>query len=180
MIITWRYIPDWEKMYMASNTGKIKSVNRWVVYSDGRKYFYKGIERRLIGNVPDGYLRVSLSVGDKAKLFLVHRLVALAFIPNPEKKPFINHKNGIKQDNRPENLEWATSKENVNHAFANGLMNPVKGVNSKFSKLTEAQVLIIRSLANTGLSAKDIAEQMGVGYRNVYHICNNQTWKHLL
>lgn len=68
-----------------------------------------------------GYSRVSLMVNRKRKTFYVHRLVAIAFIPNPKGKREVNHINGIKADNRLENLEWCTSLENLQHAFVNGL-----------------------------------------------------------
>lgn len=65
----------------------------------------------------DGYLKVNLWNGTKYKSYFVHRLVATAFIPNTEQKPQINHKNGVKSDNRVENLEWATQSENMRHCF---------------------------------------------------------------
>jgi hypothetical protein len=65
----------------------------------------------------------------KAKRTLVHRLVGTYFIPNPENKPHINHKNGVRGDNRVENLEWCTHMENIQHAYRSGLANPAKGAN---------------------------------------------------
>lgn len=73
-----------------------------------------------------GYLQVWLYTHRKKRKFRVHRLVAKTFIPNPENKPFVNHINGIKSDNRAVNLEWCTRAENNEHAFANGLQNPRK------------------------------------------------------
>jgi len=79
-----------------------------------------------------GYYRVMLYNESKKRThYSVHRLVALAFLPNPEKKPEVNHKNGIKTDNRAENLEWVTSSENVQHFYKLGGKNPNLG---KFGK----------------------------------------------
>lgn len=80
--------------------------------------------KKLRSKIDKGYERVTLSKNNKRKLFPVHRLVAIAFIPNPENKPCINHKNGVKTDNMVENLEWCTYSENTLHAYATGLEKP--------------------------------------------------------
>ena len=69
----------------------------------------------------DGYLRIQIWDKGKCSFVAIHRLVAQEYIPNPENKPFVNHINGNKQDNRVENLEWCTQKENIQHAFRTGL-----------------------------------------------------------
>lgn len=80
--------------------------------------------KKLRSKIDKGYERVALSKNNKRKFFPVHRLVAIAFIPNPENKPCINHKNGVKTDNMVENLEWCTYSENTLHAYATGLEKP--------------------------------------------------------
>lgn len=68
----------------------------------------------------DGYHRIQIWENNKCSMIGWHRVVAQTFIPNPENKPFVNHKNGIKSDNRVENLEWCTQQENIQHSWENG------------------------------------------------------------
>jgi len=127
-----------------------------------------------------GYIRVDItdSVGIEKSIPL-HRLVALSFIDNPENKKFINHKNGIKTDNRVENLEWCTILENTVHAFKNGLRSGIKGEDSNLCKLTKAQVLEIRSLYPTIKSYKKLSVIYSTSVSNIYHIIKRNTWNHI-
>ena len=93
-----------------------------------------------------GYCFVTVSLNGKLKDLSIHREVAKAFIPNSENKPYVNHINGIKTDNRVENLEWVTAKENIQHAIKNELRNN-RGVNSPKSKFTSDDVTNIREMA---------------------------------
>ena len=104
----WKDLPEYEDKYMVSNQGR--------VYSKGRKKILT------MKNNHDGYLRIQIYAGNNTCRFVsTHRLVALAFIDNPENKPFINHKDGNKANNTVSNLEWVTQKENIIHAWETGL-----------------------------------------------------------
>jgi hypothetical protein len=139
----WRDVPSTNNLIQVSNTGKARRKARPLIYKDGRK-----------GTLPPADLRLTLctlgyhTVSFSSKHLLVHRLVAEAFLPEPESKfakQTINHKNGIKTDNRVENLEWATAKDNAAHARATGLNNQ-HGENTNLSKYSDRFIAAVRNV----------------------------------
>ena len=106
--------------------------------------------------------------------------MAIEFIPNPNNKPCINHKNGIKADNRLENLEWCTSAENSKHALETELTKIQYGSETTNSKLTEKEVLEIRKLKETtNMTSTEIGKLFGVNQPAISKIIHRKTWKHI-
>ena len=140
----------------------------------------KGSIKKLKGNnAAKGYLQVCIWNNNKAKFVYVHRLVAQTFIPNPYNKPEVNHKNGIKTDNRLENLEWNTSKENIDHGISSGLINNC-GINHGRAKLTNEQILQIRELyTQKKYNQTKLAKMFDVSNQLISNIINNKRWKHI-
>lgn len=123
----WKDIEGYEGLYQVSNLGRIRGIDRYVGYKNGKKRLWKGkIKTQTVTD--KGYLKVRLcDRTTKDKSDEVQRIVARAFIPNPDNKPQVNHIDGNKKNNRVENLEWVTAQENDIHKI-NVLKKGIKPV----------------------------------------------------
>lgn len=136
-----------------------------------------GYMKQQIGK--DGYHRVNLTYRGKRKTCLVHRLVAEAFIDNPDGKACVNHIDGDKGNNTVDNLEWCTYSENMCHAIARGLNKTpaLSGENHPMAKLTQMDVDRIRELAKRGVQNSVLAKEYGVTKEAIGNIVKNKSWR---
>jgi hypothetical protein len=128
-----------------------------------------------------GYPIVNLSIDGKIVTKRVHILLANAFIPNIENKPIINHINGVKTDNRLENLEWCTYSENTKHAFRTGLNHGPRGILNSKCIYTEKQIQQACTLLEQGaLSIKQISKITHIKPLTIRHLLRKVRWKHIV
>lgn len=128
----WKDIKEYEGLYQGSNLGRARSLDRWVNSKNGSMQFIKGRILKLIKN-RYGYLYVNLYKNNIKKTYQVHRLVAEAFLPNPDNLPEVNHKDENKQNNSVHNLEWCDRSYNVNYGTRNKRISK-SNTNGKRSK----------------------------------------------
>lgn len=159
----WKPIAGYEELYHESNYGRTKS-------------FWKGKAKILNPSMRRDYLCVTLSKDNKPKHFQVHRLVAQAFVPNPEGKPQVNHIDGCKFNNFVGNLEWATQSENQQHAVDTGLRKQPQGEKHGMAKLTNEQVEYIR-LNSKSLTGVQLAEMFGVSASTISQIQTGKIYR---
>ena len=143
----WRPVVGYEHGYEVSDAGNVRSLFR------SRRLLKPAINRQ-------GYKCVALydESGSKPKTKAVHRLVAQAFVDNPEALPWVNHANGIKTDNMASNLEWCSPSYNVQHAAKTGLLSPCEGEANGRSKMSDRERIAVCRLAKLGLTQKKIGE----------------------
>lgn len=157
----WRVVEEYPE-YHVSNFGNVKS-------------FKYGKERDMRKSIVLGYFSVQLWKNNIGKNMRVHRLVAQAFIPNPENKPYINHIDGDKTNNKVENLEWCTPLENERHSrsILGKDMNGEKNCNSY---ITSEQVIYAVELEKSGLRYPEISKKTGIKSDLLYKILNGASW----
>lgn len=163
---------DYRGLYQVSNLGRIKS------------YWFE--KEKILVNLKNkyGYLKVCLCKEGKKKQFFIHRLVAQMFIPNSDNKPFINHKNGNKEENKIDNLEWCTYKENNAHAYKTGLNRGLKGKDNVCSKQVLQFDMEGNFIKEWG-STMDIQREMNISNScisacclGIYKQSHNYIWKY--
>lgn len=160
----WKDVIAYEGLYKVSSCGNV-----FIVSKNRNQTPLK---------VKNGYLLVDLCKSGSKKRISIHRLVAIHFLDNNENKPQVNHKNGIKTDNRLENLEWATASENQRHSINTGLKKPRKGEECKYAKITEKDAIDIK-YGYKAMIHKEIANIYNVSRTTVIDIRKGRSWKHI-
>lgn len=174
----WKPIKGYENYYEVSSHGLIRTITRFISNSGKNGMWYKS--RVLKFNIDkDGYHTVALQKEGKVKRFKVHRLVLSTF-SNYEDELQVNHIDGNKSNNRLDNLEWATSSQNIKHAFNIGLKTQV-GSKNNCSKLTEKQVIqICDFLKYTTFTNKQIADMFDIeSDETIRRIRKRLSWTHV-
>lgn len=165
----WRPVVGYEGSYEVSNYGEVRGVDRWVPSIHGER-FKKGVIKNKKTD-KDGYFRVYLSKSSKKKQFMVHRLVAEAFIKNPDNRPVVNHIDGNKQNNAITNLEWCTRSENDLHAFRLGLRIPTCGGTSKAVYKLDIKTM---SIIGKYSSLTEAGRQNGLTTQSISYVVNGK------
>lgn len=177
---TWKPIEGYEDKYEVSTMGNVRSLN---YRNTGKTHILKPVA------AGKGYLMVGLCRNCTMKWEKVHRLVAKAFIPNPESKPQVNHINGIKTDNHIENLEWVTESENQKHAYKKGLkkgkpewgkiLGTKHGKEAAMKHAMEVRKAVIATNIETGEtiiyeSAAEVERILGINHSSIPKICTGR------
>lgn len=169
-VVLWKPIKGYGGLYEVSNTGKVKSFKNQAKYKEGR--MLKTDNKR--------YPTLMLYGNGKGKRFLVHRLVAETFIPNLENKSQVNHKDGNKKNNHVSNLEWCTSKENIEHALVTGI--GTIGERNGLSKFTNKQIKYLRKIYkpyDSRFGGAALARKYGTSNKTMHMILSNQSYKNI-
>lgn len=171
----WRPVLEFSGLYEVSNMGRVRSLPKETQFGSNIKVWPSSLISVHTAN--SGYDCVVFSIKKRQRTRFIHRLVALAFLAVDADLPYVNHKNGNKRDNRAENLEWVTAKDNSRHALDMGLMP--RGSKSYLAHLTEDDIPKILKLRSDGLSYKEIGCVFKVGWGTIRSIFTGRTWRHV-
>jgi len=166
----WKPILGYEGLYEVSDLGRVRSLDRLIAYKGTEmKAFRRG---RILVGVPDknGYRHLVLCKNGKQKTLMVSRLVAIAFIPNPENLPDVHHKDFDQGNDSAINLEWTTHKQNIQHSVNGGRYA---------KKLNSRTVSEIRTRVANGESQASVARDLKLRYATVHLAANRRTWRHI-
>lgn len=168
----WEDVPGFEGIYRVSNIGRVCSVDRILRSGKPRK-------GKILRCADDGhgYIRITLTKNNESHKFMVHRLVAMAFIENPNKYPMVNHKDEDKSNNIVSNLEWCDCKYNINYG---NRTRKASGENTKNSKLNNEAVLFIRTHykpKDKTYGRKALAKKFNVNGSAIDRVIEHKTWK---
>ncbi len=171
----WLPVKGFGGRYWVSSLGRFKSLDMVIVRKNGVVVKKKGriVKQHFNHSM---YLQIAFSMHGKMSMNRSHRVIAKMFIPNPENKPEVNHLNGIRHDNRVENLEWCTPKENTQHAFRTGLVKFPNGDNHHLSKLTFEKAKEIRRRIKNGETGKELSSIYNVSESIISQIKTNKRW----
>lgn len=169
----WKDIKGYEGFYQVSDCGRVRSLERDVFSPNGT--VNRHIEEKILVPVLNnkGYSLVNLFKNGKGKLMLVHRLVAMAFIPNPENKSQINHRDEVKTNNVVENLEWCSAQENINYGTRTA--RAVQNCRSfKLENNPRARAVFCVELNKTFDCAKRVEEELGIWGSAICQACKGK------
>lgn len=171
----WKSVKGYEGLYEISNQGRLKGLEKIRIIGYGGTRIYP---ETIFTPTPNtkGYCVCVLRDHGKSKTFSIHRLVAEHFLERLDCKNSVNHKNGIKSDNRVENLEWCTVKENNDHAKETGLL--AFGEKNPNSKISEIEAIKILSLKGKK-SAKELSSRYGITKESIWNIWKKASWSHI-
>jgi len=174
---SWKDIIEFNNEYQISNIGRIRSKDAIIMRSNGSPHTRKS--KILKPALDGGYFKGSVSINKKLVPYRIHKLVANAFVDGKKDRLEVNHINGIKSDNRSENLEWVSRSENMIHAIKTGLLPVTRGSQRTQSKMNEDTVREIYRLKSQGIQRKIIVEKLGISIHMYKDLMRGKTWKHV-
>ena len=163
----WKDVVGYEGKYQVSNKGRVRSSEREVSCLRGQK---RKVDGRILALIPctNGYMSVHLSVENKSKIKLVHRLVADAFLPNPNNYPEVNHRDEVRHNNKVDNLEWCTKKYNIHYG------NAIQKIKDSRKVRPVNQYGLDGTFIKRWDNILDAGKGMGVNHSSIIRVCKGK------